>query len=144
MIQDYRLLDLIGQGGMGEVYRAVNVILNQPCAIKLLKPERMETPEAFSRFRREIKLLGQLKHQNIVGALHAGEHDGRLFLVMDYVHGVNLNQLVRRIGPLPVPEACTIIKLVANALQYAHEQKVIHRDIKPSNVMVTTDGEVKL
>lgn len=144
MIQDFRLLELIGKGGMGEVYRAVNVISNQQCAIKLLKPERMETPEALSRFRREIKILAQLKHRNIVGALHAGEHDGRLFLVMDYVRGVNLNQLVRRIGPLPVPEACAIIRLVANALQFAHEQKVIHRDIKPSNVMVTVDGEVKL
>ncbi len=144
MIRDYRILDCIGQGGMGKVYRAWHVMLNQQRAVKILKSDRMGSPEAISRFTREMKLLAHLEHRHIVRAFDAGEHEGLPYFVMEFISGINLNQLVRRLGPLPVPEACSIVRLAASALQYAHEQKVIHRDIKPSNLMLTADGDVKL
>lgn len=144
MIRDYRLLELLGQGGMGSVYRALHVRLNRQVAIKILKSDRIGADEAVSRFAREIRLLAQLEHPNIVRAVDAGEHDGLPYFVMEFISGVNLGQLVQRLGPLPVPESCSIIRLAAVALQYAHEQKVLHRDIKPSNVMITAEGAVKL
>ena len=143
MIRDYRILECIGQGGMGSVYRALHIRLNRQVAVKILKSDRIG-PEAISRFAREMRLLAQLEHGHIVRALDAGEHDGLPYFVMEFVNGINLNQLVRRLGPLPVPEACSIVRLAASALQYAHQQKVIHRDIKPSNLMITADGNVKL
>ena len=144
MIRDYRILECIGQGGMGRVYRALHVKLNQQRAVKILKSDRMGAPEAISRFAREMKLLAQLEHRHIVRAFDAGEHDGLPYFVMEFISGINLNQLVRRLGPLPVTAACSIVRLAASALQYAHEQKVIHRDIKPSNLMITAEGDVKL
>jgi serine/threonine protein kinase len=144
MIRDYRILECVGQGGMGSVYRALHVRLNRQVAVKILKSERMESSEAISRFAREMRVLAQLEHRHIVRALDAGEQDGIPYFVMEFVSGINLSQLVRRLGPLPVPEACSIARLAASALQYAHEQKVIHRDVKPSNLMITAEGEVKL
>ena len=113
-------------------------------ALKILKPERMGSREAISRFEREMKVLAQLKHNNIVEAICGGEQDGWLYFAMEFVGGINLHQLVRRVGALPQPAACHIACLAASALQYAHEQKVIHRDVKPSNLMLTPDGNVKL
>ena len=144
MIRDYRILECIGQGGMGSVYRALDIRLNRYVAVKILKSERMGTPEAISRFSREMRLLAQLDHKHIVQVFEGGEQNGVPYFVMELVSGVNLSQLVRRLGPLPIPEACSIVRLAASALQYAHEQKVIHRDIKPSNLMITAKGDVQL
>jgi len=144
MIRDYRILECIGQGGMGSVYRALDIRLNRHVAVKILKSERMGTPEAISRFSREMRLLAQLDHKHIVQVFEGGEQNGVPYFVMELVSGVNLSQLVRRLGPLPIPEACSIVRLAASALQYAHEQKVIHRDIKPSNLMITAKGDVQL
>ncbi len=144
MIGDYRILECIGQGGMGSVHRALDVRLNRYVAVKVLKSERMGTPEAISRFEREMRLLAQFDHKHIVTVFGGGEHDGVPYFVMELVTGVNLSQLLKRLGPLPVPEACSIIQLAASALQYAHNQKVIHRDIKPSNLMITAKGDVQL
>ena len=143
-IGGYRILERIGQGGMGSVYRALDTSLEKQVALKILKPERMGSAEAISRFAQEMKLLARLEHENIVRAITGGEQDGQPYFVMDYVEGINLQQLVRRVGPLPVQDACNIARLAAAALQYAHDQKVIHRDIKPSNLMLTPDGNVKL
>ncbi len=144
MIRDYRILECIGTGGMGSVYRALHVRLDKQVALKVLKSERMTSPEAISRFAREMKLLARLEHAHIVKALDAGEQDGLPYFVMEFVGGLNLHQLVRRLGPLPVQDACHIVSLAASALHYAHEQKVIHRDVKPSNLMLTPEGNVKL
>lgn len=144
LIRDYRILECIGQGGMGSVYRALDIRLNRFVAVKILSLERMGTLEAVSRFSREMRLLAQLKHRHIVQIFEGGEQNGVPYFVMELVNGVNLSQLVRRLGPLPVPEACSIIQLAASALQYAHDQKVIHRDIKPSNLMVTAMGDLQL
>lgn len=144
MIRDYRLMECIGQGGMGSVYRALHVGMNRQVALKILKSERMASAEAVSRFNREIELLAKLDNPHIVRALDAGEHDGLPYFVMEFVSGIDLSQLVRRVGPLPAQEACQIVRLAATALQYAHEQKVIHRDVKPSNLMITAESNIKL
>ncbi len=144
MIRDYRILERIGQGGMGSVYRVYDHRLKRYVAMKILKSERMGTPEAVSRFAREMELLARLKHDQIVQVFEGGEQNGVPYFVMELVSGVNLSQLVKRLGPLPVPEACSIVQLAASALQYAHDQKVIHRDIKPSNLMITVKGDVQL
>lgn len=139
-----RVLECIGQGGMGSVYRAWHVGLDKQVALKILKPERMESPEAISRFALEMKLLAQLEHNNIVRAMDGGVQEGLPYFVMEFVAGINLQQLLRRLGPLPVADACHITAHAASALQYAHEQDVIHRDIKPSNLMLTPEGNIKL
>ncbi|MDX1929554.1 MAG: serine/threonine-protein kinase [Pirellulaceae bacterium] len=144
IVGGYRILERIGQGGMGSVYRAMDTSLEKLVAIKILKPERMGSAEAISRFALEMRLLARLEHENIVRAITGGEQDGQPYFVMDFVEGINLQQLVRRVGPLPIQDACHIARLAAAALQYAHDQKVIHRDIKPSNLMLTPDGNVKL
>ncbi len=144
MIRDYRLMECISQGGMGSVYRALHIAMNRQVALKILKSDRMASAEAVSRFKREIMLVAKLEHPQIVRALDAGEHDGLPYFVMEFVSGIDLSQLVRRIGPLPIPEACQIVRLAACALHYAHEQKVIHRDVKPSNLMITAESNIKL
>jgi serine/threonine protein kinase len=144
VIRDYRILELLGRGGMGSVYRAWHERMNRQVAIKFLNSAHIEADEAVQRFTREVRLLAKLEHAHIVRALDAGEHEGRPYFVMEFISGPNLSQVVRRLGPLPVADVARIGHSVAIALQYAHEQKVIHRDVKPSNVMVTTDGKVKL
>ncbi|MCR9291094.1 MAG: serine/threonine protein kinase [bacterium] len=143
-IRDYRILDCIGQGGMGTVYRAWHGRLNRMVALKIIKSDRLESDEANSRFAREMRLLARLDHPQIVRALDAGELEGLQYFVMEFVPGVDLGQLLRRLGPLPIPEVCGIASLTAAALGFAHGEKVIHRDIKPSNLMITPDGNVKL
>ncbi len=144
MLRDYRLLECIGKGGMGRVYRALHVRLNQPRAVKLLKSDRLNSAESIARFEREMKLVAQLKHPHIVEAMDAGEHNGLPYFVMEFVSGINLAQLVQRMGKLSVPEACQIVRQAASALHFAHDQKVIHRDVKPSNLMLNAAGIVKL
>lgn len=144
MLRDYRILECIGQGGMGRVYRAMHVRLQKQVALKTLKAERLNSREALLRFTREMQLLAKLEHANIVRALDAGEHEGMHYFVMELVAGIDLSQLVKRLGPLPIREACGIMCLAAEALQYAHDRKILHRDVKPSNLMITAQGGVKL
>jgi serine/threonine protein kinase len=144
VIRNYQIVESIGEGGMGCVYRAVDALQNRQVAIKVLRPDRVGSQEAVSRFYREMKLLEQLKHPNIVEAVEAGEQDGLQYLVMEYLAGVDVGQLCKRMGPLPLADACEIVRLAALALQYAHDQKILHRDVKPSNLRVTPNGVVKL
>ena len=110
-IRDYRILESIGEGGMGCVYRAVHTRLNRPVAIKVLRHDRVHSAEAISRFSREMLLVAQLEHPNIVRALDAGEQDGLQFLVMEFLAGVDVGQLSKRLGPLPVSDTCQITRL---------------------------------
>ncbi|XZE44535.1 protein kinase domain-containing protein [Pirellulaceae bacterium SH467] len=143
-IHNYRLLEMIGQGGMGTVYRALHMQLNRLVAIKVINADRLESPQAKSRFTKEMQMLAQLEHPQIVRASDAGEHEGKPYFVMEYVHGMDLGQLLQRIGPLPYPEACELIRQAASALQFAHDRKILHRDVKPSNIMLSSDGRLKL
>ncbi len=138
----YKLLNKMGEGGMGAVYRALHTRLEKIVAIKLLPRERVPKPDAVARFEREMKAVGQLDHPNIVSAMDAGEVDGTRYLVMECVSGIDLSQLVSRHGPIPAAEACEMIRQAALGLQAAHLRGMVHRDIKPGNLMlaVSDDG----
>jgi len=135
-IRDYELLEPLGHGGMGTVYRALHRSLDRIVAVKLLPGRRLRVPQAVERFRREMKAIGRLNHPSIVRATDAGEVDGTHYLAMDFVDGIDLSRLVKLTGPLPIADACEIIRQAAVALQYAHEQGLIHRDVKPGNLML--------
>jgi eukaryotic-like serine/threonine-protein kinase len=140
----YHLLKEIGRGGMGIVYAGVHTKLNKKVAVKIILPEYSADPRVRARFRREMKAIGELSHQNIVGATDADEADGCHFLVMELVDGLNLDSLVKLCGQLPVADACEIIRQAAVGLQYVYEHHRVHRDLKPSNLMVSTEGVVKI
>ncbi len=143
-IGSYRILEPLGAGGMGMVYKARHEKLKRTVAVKLLPVQRWVGPAAVARFQREMEIIGGLDHPNIVSASDAGEEDGMHYLVMEHVDGLDLSRLVRRVGPLPVPEACEIVRQAAEGLAYVHDAKLVHRDIKPSNLMLTRDGTVKI
>jgi len=132
----YKLLAKLGEGGMGAVYRALHTRLNRPVAIKLLPASRMQDAEALARFEREMQAVGALDHVHIVRAMDAGEHNGTHYLVMELVQGLDVGEVVRRLGPLSVADACEIVRQAALGLQHAYENGLVHRDIKPSNLML--------
>lgn len=139
----YQIIDSIGQGGMGQVFKAEHKVLGRVVAIKVL-PRAKSTPEAIKNFTREIQALASLDHKNLVEAVDAG-HDGNVhFMVTEYVPGTDLHKLVRRQGPLDMQTAARIICDVAEGLHHAHQQGIIHRDVKPGNVLVMPDGHAKL
>ena len=141
---EYQVLEELGHGGMGRVYKAWHTKLDRVVAVKVLTRSRAADRQAIDRFGREMKAVGRLAHPNIVQAYDAREIDGTPVLVMEFVDGMDLAQLVRRAGRLPVAEACELARQTAVALQCAHEHGLVHRDIKPSNIMLARTGEVKL
>lgn len=134
----YVLLDRLGQGGMGAVYKARQWKLGRIVALKLIRPERLVDEDAVRRFRREMRASAQLDHLNIIRAYDADELNGVHFFTMEYVEGVDLAQTVKTHGPLPVRLACEYIRQAACGLTHAHERGMVHRDIKPSNLLVQT------
>jgi serine/threonine protein kinase len=139
----YTITDWIGQGGMGQVFKAVHTMMGRECAIKVL-PLAKSTPEAIENFTREIRTQAQLDHTNLVRAYDAG-HDGNVhYLVTEFVPGTDLRQLVRRQGPLTMQQAANVTVQSALGLNYAHERGLIHRDVKPGNILVTPDGVAKV
>ena len=143
MIRDYELVEQIGQGGMGVVYRATHKQLGKTVAIKLIKQE-FPNPELRERFRRELQAAGKLNHPNIVLATDGGEVDNTLYLVMEFLEGETLDKLVARRGPLPFIEACDYVRQCALALAALGDAGLVHRDVKPSNLFLTSSGLVKL
>jgi WD40 repeat protein/serine/threonine protein kinase len=143
-VGQYRLLEKLGQGGMGTVYKAQHTLLKRVVALKVIAAERMSDAKAVARFRREMEAVGQLQHPNIIAASDAGAADGIHFLVMEYVAGINLSQLVRRHGPMSVAAACEVIRQAAAGLQHAHTHGLVHRDLKPANLLLAPDGVVKV
>lgn len=140
----YRLLELLGAGGMGSVYKAEHRLMERPVALKVINRSLMEDPAAVERFRREVKTAARLSHPNIVTAFDAEQANEHHFLVMEYVDGLSLDRLIDKQGPLPVREACDFIRQAALGLQHAHERGMVHRDIKPQNLMRTPDGQIKV
>lgn len=140
-LRDYELLEPIGAGGMGRVYKARHRRLGRFFAVKLLPTKAKDRVE---RFRRELASLGPLDHPNVVRATDAGEAGGVMYLAMEYVEGTDAEKLVRRDGPLPVAQACDIARQAALGLHHLHEAGLVHRDVKPANLMVTPDGTVRL
>src|SRR5581483_9354475 len=139
------LLDLLGEGGMGKVYKAHQTRLGRDVALKVIRKEKLNNPAAEARFHQEIQAVAKMSHPNVVAAYDADQVGELHFVVMELIDGTDLTRLVRERGPLPVPEACECIRQAALGLQHAHEQGLIHRDIKPSNILVSRNGrQVKL
>ena len=142
-IGDYEILNLLGAGGMGRVYKVRNVITDRIEAMKVLLPEIAGREEIAARFLREIKVLAALNHPNIASLHTALTIDNQLVMIMEYVEGMPLSAVLAR-GPIPPAEALSYIDQILDALSYAHQRHVIHRDIKPANMMLCSDGSVKL
>jgi serine/threonine protein kinase len=142
-ISNYRIDAHLGAGGMGEVYKAYDPKLDRPVALKLLPMYVAVDPERLRRFRAEALAVSSLNHPNILVVHDFGEHEGRPFMVTEYVEGHTLRERLAR-GPLPVRELLDVALQIASALVAAHARNVLHRDIKPENVMVRPDGYVKV
>lgn len=140
----YRVLERIGTGGMGDVYKAEHRLMGRTVALKTIRGEFTNSPTAVSRFRNEVRSAAKLSHPNIVTAFDA-EHAGSIhFLAMEFVEGESLDQLVVRSGPLPIDKATDIVGQVAEGLQHAFEHGMVHRDIKPQNLMLDETGRVRI
>ena len=142
-ISHFKVIEKIGQGGMGVVYRAQDTNLSRDVAIKVLPEQFTKDPQRLARFEREAKLLASLNHPNIA-AIHSFEHSDDIhFLVLELVEGETLAERVAK-GPVPVEEALEVCLQIAEGVEAAHEKGVIHRDLKPANVKVTPEGKVKI
>jgi len=141
---NYEILDRIGAGGMGTVFKARHRVMKRVVAIKLLPRKAVADRQAVKRFRREVRTAAKLTHANIVAALDADEVRGTHFLVMEYVDGSDLDQYVKANGPLSIRDAIDCLVQAARGLEHAHETGIIHRDVKPSNLLIDTAGTVKV
>ncbi|WP_377889280.1 Stk1 family PASTA domain-containing Ser/Thr kinase [Alkalihalobacillus sp. R86527] len=140
----YKLLEVIGDGGMAIVYKASDLILDRIVAVKLLRPEFSKDDEFIKRFRREAESATSLDHPNIVSIYDVGEDEDYHYIVMEYVEGKTLKQSIRDRGALPIVEAIDIIKQIASAIEHAHDNQIIHRDIKPHNILINEYGDAKV
>jgi formylglycine-generating enzyme required for sulfatase activity/serine/threonine protein kinase len=140
----YQILEKIGAGGMGQVYKAFHCSTERIVAIKVILGKGKIDPEVVKRFEREVKAAAKLVHSNIITVFDADQADGRIFMVMEYIKGDDLGELLRKKGQLSVSEVVDYILQAARGLRYAHDQGVIHRDIKPGNILVDSSGNVKI
>jgi len=136
LMGQYRILDELGRGGMGHVFKAEHMTMGRVVALKILSSSLLKTERARTLFHREVKAAAKLTHPNIVTAFDANQVGERCFLVMEFVDGPNLHDMVKEHGPLPVTQACDYIRQTAIGLQYAHDIGMVHRDIKPANLLV--------
>jgi len=139
LLSHYKIVEKIGAGGMGEVYRAQDTRLGRDVAIKVLSPHLAATPEARARFEREARTISQLNHPHICTLYDIGHEDGMDYLVMEMLEGETLAHRLEK-GPLPVAEVLSLGSQIANALDVAHRRGIVHRDLKPANVMLTKAG----
>ena len=144
LIGQYVLMDRIGEGGMGAVFRSLHQRMQRVVALKLLHPKTQTAADSIDRFLQEVRAAGRLNHPNIIAAYDAGECDSGHFLVMEFVDGSDFKEILTQSGRLNFVQAIEVIRQVATGLQYAHNQGVIHRDIKPANLMRDTSGTVKI
>jgi serine/threonine-protein kinase len=139
----YRLKQVLGFGGMGAVYLAEHVMLRRPCAVKLIRPDQAGDPRTLIRFEREVRATATLTHTNTVEIFDYGHaEDGTFYYVMEYLPGMNLEDLVERHGPMPPERAVHLLRQVCQALREAHGIGLIHRDVKPSNIFACERGKV--
>jgi len=144
-IQNYKIISLIGEGGMGDVYLAEHVSISRKVAIKVLKPELVKNEEIRLRFKNEASMLAHLQHPNIVGLIDYVEQDGGLFLIMEYVEGQGLDDLIKaQEAPITIERAKKLMIQIVEAFIYAHKSGIVHRDVKPSNILVTSEDQIKV
>jgi serine/threonine-protein kinase len=144
LVERYRIVGLLGKGGMGEVYRADDLKLGQVVALKFLPADLAGDPSALERFRAEVRTARQVSHPNVCRVYDIGESDGRQFLTMEYVDGEDLASLLRRIGRLPGGKALDVARQLCAGLAAIHDCGVLHRDLKPANVMLDGHGRVRI
>jgi serine/threonine protein kinase len=141
----YEVKEVLGVGGMGMVFKAVDSELGEVIAIKTLKQDLLsQDASALERFKSEIRLARRISHRNVVRTHDLGEFSGVYFITMEYVEGTTLKELIKKRGRLPIPATLTVAKQLCRALEVAHEQGVIHRDIKPQNMVVEPSGVLKV
>lgn len=136
----YVLLERLGEGGMGQVFRCRNWKLNTPAAVKVIRRKHADDPASVQRFLREVRALGAIRHPNVVHALDAGLENGRLYCAMEYVPSTDLAHLLHLRGALPIDIACRYAAQLSQALRHISSLGLVHRDVKPANVLVTDDG----
>lgn len=140
----YRLLELIGEGGMALVYKAEDSLLCRAVAVKILRPQYASDTEFVERFHHEAKAAASLSHPNVVNIFDVGREDDIDYIVMEYIPGDNLKDLIKRNAPMPFEQALDIVRQIGEALHHAHQRNIIHRDIKPHNILVTPEGQIKV
>jgi serine/threonine protein kinase len=140
----YELGPLLGAGGMASVYRATDPVLERTVAVKVLSPPYDQDPTFVERFRHEARAAARLSHPNVVAVYDSGSAAGVQYIVMEYVAGETLADILRRQGVLDPGRAAEVGRLVCEALEAAHAQGLVHRDVKPANVLVSRDGQVKV
>src|SRR5437588_5797233 len=138
----YRLVQILGEGGMGAVYKARDIELDRVIALKVIRPELASNPEILQRFKQELILARQVTDRNVIRIFDLGEAGGIKFITMEYVEGESLYQILRTNGKVPVPEAVDIMRQMLSGLQSAHREGVIHRDLKPGNIMRDSQGRI--
>ena len=143
VLDEYVILDRIGAGGMGQVFKAMHTHMDRIVALKVMNERALNSPESIERFDREVKTAARLSHPNIVTAFDAGHSDGVHYLVMEYVDGHELGSLTED-GPLAVDAAVNYATQAATGLQYAHSEGIIHRDIKPGNLLLDKHETVRI
>ena len=144
LVDRYRIVGLLGKGGMGEVYRADDLKLAQPVALKFLPDHLLSDGAALARFHREVRVARQVTHKNVCRVYDIGEMDGRHYLSMEYIKGEELSSLLRRVGRLPVDKSIQLARQICAGLNAAHDIGVLHRDLKPANVMIDADGNARI
>src|SRR2546427_7037541 len=144
LVERYRIVGLVGKGGMGEVYRADDLKLGQPVALKFLPEHLLSDGAALARFHREVRVARQVSHKNVCRVYDIGEVDGRHFLSMEFIKGEELSSLLHRIGRLPSDKAIQIARQICAGLSAAHDVGVLHRDLKPANVMIDEHGNARI
>src|SRR5581483_5786054 len=140
----YEIVDKLGEGAMGVVYRARDRTIGRVVALKMLSAELAGEDELHRRFRREVEAIGRLNHPNIVTVYDMGESDGHLYMAMELLEGEDLRAIIEKQPDLPLPDRIRILTEIASGLGYAHSRGVVHRDIKPANIVVTSTGGVKI
>ena len=144
VLGSYVVLERLGEGGMGEVFKARHQKMGRVVAVKLIRKERLANEAAVKRFHREIRSAAQLSHPNVVHAFDADQVGTTHIFVMEHIDGIDLNKLVKDKGTLPVDQACDCIRQAALGLQHAFEKGMVHRDIKPHNLLLSKTGVVKI
>ncbi len=140
----YIILDRVGSGSMGRVYRAHHVMMDRVVALKIIAPEISSNERVVARFQREMKLVGRLDHPNVVRAYDADQINRVLYIVMEFVSGTSLSDRLKKKGPIPPAEMIDYAAQTALGLAHAHEQGIVHRDIKPSNILINDDRRIKI
>src|SRR4051812_35615711 len=144
IVGNYKIETKLGEGGMGEVYKGVDMMLEREVAIKFLRPELSAQPQVVERFRSEAVTLAKLSHPNIATLFNFMRQGDSFFMVLEFVRGVTLDQVIQQRGSIPCEQAIPLFSQVLDGIQHAHEWGIIHRDIKPANMMLTEKGILKV